>query len=143
MTPRTISLLLALLLSGCAVIFETASDKGVSPQAKIKELVNISQLRLGMSASEVKALLGEQVKVGYQKKEDGQTIESIFLKNPVKEETIEVNQQSYYVQYYYTTIRKADDILADDELTPLIFQKDKLVGIGRDYLLKLKGASVK
>ena len=140
MTPRWMPFMLVLCLCGCAVTFESTAGKGMS---RPKELVNLSQLRLGMSVSEVKAVLGTDVKVGYQRQADGLGIESILLKNPVKEESLAINQTTYRVLYFYTTIRKADDVLADDELTPLVFQKEKLVGIGRDSLLKLKGSAVK
>ena len=122
MTQQWMFLMLVLWLCGCAVTFESASDREMSSKNKFKELVNLSQLRLGMSAAEVKAVLGTDVKVGYQRQADGRGIESILLKNPVKDETLEINQQSYQVLYYYTMIRKADDVLADDELTPLVFQ---------------------
>ena len=90
MAQRWLSLILILNLCGCAVTFESASQRGMS--SRNKSLVNLNQLRLGMSVSEAKAVLGTDVKVGYQRQADGQGIESILLKNPVKEESLQINQ---------------------------------------------------
>ena len=38
------------------------------------------------------------------------------------------------VDYYYTDIKKADDAVTDDELTPLVMENGRLVGWGWSFL---------
>ena len=62
----------------------------------------------------------------------------IPVKNPYREEILEGDGTTYRVAYYFTHIKKSDGIVADDELTPLIFQEGVLVGKGQGFLIDLK-----
>ncbi|MBF0384982.1 MAG: DUF3192 domain-containing protein [Candidatus Omnitrophica bacterium] len=136
-------LLLFVLLAGCSyiagdVIAPGPSTGTIYPEVS-KELTNISKVVKGMSLAEVTAKMGEALIIGYENTSDNSGgTKAITVQSPFKEEALNVQGREYSVKYYFTRIRKADGIIADDELTPLIFEKNKLVGKGWDFLIKLK-----
>jgi hypothetical protein len=42
--------------------------------------------------------------------------------------------RTYEVWYYYTDLKQRDDKISDDELTPLVFDEEKLIGWGYPFL---------
>ncbi len=132
------SLIGILFLSGCV----SFNGESVSPQSVLlrqNSLTNISALKAGMSYPEVTAIMGPFVKIGY-KKSDYQTngFEPITLRHPYRVETLSAQDKAYEVTYYFTVINNADGIIADDELTPLVFEDQKLIGKGWDFLFQLR-----
>jgi hypothetical protein len=106
--------------------------------AGIKEMVNIKRVSIGMSMQEVKHALGESVLVGYDYKEANGQYQAITVANPVRKETIAIKNLRYEVYYYFTHIVEFDDIITDDELTPLVFSGNNLVGKGWRYLQQIR-----
>ncbi len=45
-----------------------------------------------------------------------------------------MEESVYTIVYYYTDTIKADKAITDDELTPLVFKDDRLIGWGREML---------
>lgn len=127
-----------IFLSGCV----SFNGESVPPNAVVlrqNSLTQIDSIKLGMSYQEAAAIMGPSVKIGY-KESDFQTggFEPITLKHPYRAETLTVENKNYEVMYYFTAINKVDGIIADDELTPLVFEDQKLVGKGWDFLFRLK-----
>ena len=119
---------LGLILSGCA-----------SVSSSVREMVDLRSIHEGMSRQEVKNVLGEKVTTGYdltnQKKD---TVTAIILKNPHRQENLKIDGKTYQIEYYFTSIKKQDGILTNDELTPLVFENDRLIGQGWTFLNRLK-----
>ena len=125
---------LGLFLAGCVSVsnIEEVSNPR-APMTKIK------QVRVGMTAPEVAGLMGQELRIGYQVKEqDSGSYEALIIKNPSRSEVINAASGKYTVEYYFTQVNKADNIIAEDELTPLVFQDGKLIAKGWDPLFKLK-----
>ncbi len=114
-----------------------------------KELTAISQVKIGMSYQEVKAVMGESLVVGYEQKgSPTDSFEPIKMSQPVRVERVTQQNKIYFVVYYYTKVVKADQLISDDELTPLVFEstqpssglmgQDKVIGMGMDYVFRIK-----
>jgi len=91
-----------------------------------------------MSIQEVKAILGDKLVVGYQIETAPQKLNPITIKQPYREEDIIKGSVTYKVLYYYSAVMKPDGLIADDELTPLIFLNGHLVGKGLADLDQIK-----
>jgi outer membrane protein assembly factor BamE (lipoprotein component of BamABCDE complex) len=68
---------------------------------------NLDKLKIGMSRVEAIAVMGEPVK------------DQVYCKPNVL--------------FYYTDTKWSDGNITSDECTPLVFEKDKLIGIGADF----------
>ena len=126
-------LLVAFLLSGCTAIEVPAlsDDRGA--------LTSINRVQIGMTESDVRTIMGDRLKIGYQETQpDSGIIENISIPSPYKTEDLKIKGKVYRILYYYTKVMKSDGLIADDELTPLIFQNNKLVGKGEDSIANLR-----
>jgi len=110
----------------------------IQPTIK-KRLTFINQIVAGMTEQEVLGIMGESVNVGYVKSDflDG-AYDSIPLQQPHKQEELVVENITYKIIYFYTHVSKPDGMISDDELTPLVFKDNALVGKGWDDLFELK-----
>jgi hypothetical protein len=65
-------------------------------------------------------------------------VRHLEVKNPQREERVTASDGAVYdVIFYYTDVKKRDDRITDDELTPLVFRGHELAGIGYGFLAKL------
>lgn len=104
-----------------------------------KSLTNIDHVYLSMSKQEVEVIMGKEIKIGYLERSDNTGIyDPIKIKSPYRIEQVVIKNKQYDVQYYYYRNLKQDGIVSEDELMPLVFEKDKLIGQGQDFLFKLK-----
>jgi hypothetical protein len=138
---RKILWLLCLFFAGCVAATsrpDLSFKKGEGPSIAIA-LTNIEKVKLGMTYSEVTGIMGDIVNIGYKKSDalEG-AYEEVLVKSPYYEEIIEGSDARYRIVCYFTHIRKADGIITDDELTPLVFEEDLLIGKGRSFLVELK-----
>ena len=117
------------MLSGCV---------GISQYVPAKDLTNIKQISVGQDKAEVAQIMREQVTIGYEKDEKTKTFNPIVLKNPYRIELIKAGGRSYEVYFYFTAVKQPDDIVSDDELTPLVFDEDRLAGQGWPFLNQLR-----
>jgi hypothetical protein len=116
---------------------EPISQKAGRPSA----LTKIDSVKLGMAYSEVAALMGNGITTGYEQSEYLKgAYKPIVLKNPYRAEVFKDNSRVYTIEYYFTHIKKEDGVIADDELTPLIFENRILLGMGWDFLTLVKGS---
>jgi len=130
---------LCLFLAGCVAMTsapEFSSQKGKGPSIA---LTNIEKVQLGMTYNEVAGIMGDTINIGYKESSalDG-AYEEVLVKNPYYEEVLQSSETQYRVVCYFTHIKKADGIVTDDELTPLVFEENLLIGKGRDFLFELK-----
>lgn len=125
-------------LTGC-VAANVDSQYNLKIPTGQQRLTNIEYVKVGMSKAEVNGVMGDHIVIGY--KEIGDLLasfEPIKLEHPYRKEEYQLNEEMYEIFYYYTNVNKADEKITDDELTPLVFKKDELVGKGWDYLFELK-----
>lgn len=123
-----------LILAGC----EHVPVSSVGPSEIMQQrFITTSQLRMGLSHVEVEALLGKEVVIGYSLvDEKSEQYKPLTIANPQRSEIVGKNNKTYSVDYYLIGIKVADDKISDEELVPLIFQDDRLVGMGWDFLNK-------
>lgn len=103
-----------LFLSGCMSL----------EAVRAKNRDNLMRLSAGMSMQEALSIMG---KVSI-------TAEGTQITQPYSSARVRLGGKDMDVVYYYTDLRQADDIITDDELTPLVFEDDRLIGWGRDFV---------
>ena len=130
------------LVCGCVTVTKDPKLASKPVAVESKQLNSVKNVTSGMSLPKAKKIMGDQIVVGYAKNEQNQ-YEPLFLKNPYRIEILEREDKTFQVLYYFTHINQSDDIIAEDELTPLVFQNDVLVGKGWDLLFKIKNGSEK
>lgn len=106
-TMRQLGILLAMLIiCGCATHAESV---------RTENRENLLRLTVGMKKFEVLQIMGTQ------------TYETI--NNPYKVETPRGdNGELYEVLFYHTELKNKDDLIEDDELTPIVFLDNRLIG---------------
>ncbi len=130
-----------LILIGLGLVWGGCASVSPSPMASVevmqRRFISLSQLHPGLSRSEVDSLLGQEVVSGYSLADDSSgRYKPITLPNPQRSETVKKGKKDYLVDYYVVGIKIADDKISDDELAPLVYYNDRLVGIGWDYVNK-------
>ena len=141
---KNIFLLSCFLLAGCT--FQTLTEPpvlggkgpGLSDPATDSRLTRIGSVRPGMTSREVAAMMGETTIIGYERQDAvSNAYHPVTVANPYHKELLRAADKTYDVFYYFTHIQKADGIISSDELTPLVFENDILIGKGRDFLIDL------
>ena len=124
-------LILAVIVSGCVTL----------DAVRTKNRENINSLSIGMTKSEVLEIMGTETQTAH---EDGfayhmvtfglSSAESQKIPQPYKTEILQGENKTFEVLYYYTDIKNNDMVVNDNELTPLVFDGDKLIGWGLSFL---------
>ncbi|MFT5386938.1 MAG: hypothetical protein ACI9E5_000055 [Candidatus Omnitrophota bacterium] len=138
---RCVYLILVIsFMSGCvAVNVSTQKSTAQIFREEPKAIAKIDYVFIGMTKDEVKGVLGEKLRIGYLRSQgDDKVLKAITLDSPYKSESFKGSTGSYDVLYYYTHVKRADNIIAEDEMTPLVFEEGKLIGKGWDFLFRLK-----
>lgn len=139
-----IVLILFTVMQGCVTVDPTPDDPSqesfhIEIPKDDSGITNIRHVYLGMNYKEVVRIMGDEVIIGY---EVDKQIEGVYnpitISNPHKLEVLRDDQKTYEIVYYFSKIVKADGIISDDELTPLVFFEENLVGKGWDYLFRLR-----
>jgi hypothetical protein len=130
-------LIMGFVLSGCAVTVN--QHKTVSAPAVMltephtfESADAIKKLMLGISREEALALIGRTTTTGYELK-GASEYKPVTVANPYRSQKITKGSDVFVVDYYLTAVHKADGVVSDDELTPLVFQADKLIGKGWEF----------
>ena len=131
-------IVLAFVFSGCAVMTTPPTTSAGPAPLKTEEHAfaskeTIRKLMLGISREEAVALIGRTVTTGYEMKAFGGGYKPVTTANPYRSQKITKASDVFEVDYYLTEVHKADSIVTDDELTPLVFQADKLIGKGWEF----------
>lgn len=128
-----------LLATGCVAVDTSSMRTATKPQAEpVQPLTKMEFVFIGMSMDEVKGILSDQLVIGYVRNHTDQSLQPITLDSPYKKDSFANVTGQYEVLYYYTHVAKADDVIAEDEMTPLVFEQNKLIGKGWDFLFRLK-----
>ena len=139
---RIIFILCCFSVAGCT--FQTLSEPPVlggkgTRAAQDSRLTRINSVRVGMTSREVAATMGEKTTIGYERPEAASNAyHPVTVNNPYHKEFLRTAEKTYDIFYYFSQIQRADGIISSDELTPLVFENDILIGKGWDFLNKLK-----
>jgi hypothetical protein len=102
-----------------------------------RRFISLHQVKEGMKKQEVQDILPVEVIVGYELTDPaGEQYRPIIIKNPQRSESVSKGKKNYTVDYYLLGIKTPDDQITDEELVPLVYLNDKLVGIGWNYYIK-------
>lgn len=135
---KIIILILVVFLSGCVTLENSSSLPESITEEEGFSLLDLNDVSIGMAYSEVIAILGEKVRVGYQKNTAQDTdYKPIELKNIKREQMVVVAGKKKRVVFIHSYVKRADGIVSDDELTPLVFENDILKGKSWNYYLTL------
>lgn len=114
-------------------------SKITAPAEEKGNLTNIHHVTVGMKYGEVAGIMGKQITIGYQQGSQRMgTFAPVTIENPHRQEVLKADNKMYNVVYYFTHIRTPDGQITDDELTPLVFENDELIGKGWTFLLDMK-----
>lgn len=136
--------LAVLLLAGCATMEpgQVSLDKTPRPTAALPErkpLTPIDQIRNGMTYDEVMALMGREVKIGFSESDtSAQSVGTVAMRNPYRIEMMNAGDAPHLVVYFLTSINKSDGEVTDDELTPVVFKDNVMIGRGWGYIESLQ-----
>lgn len=134
--------MMCLLIGGCTTI---SSDEYTLPEpmkkvdAPQKPLTSIDKVSEGMTYEEVMALMGDEVKIGFQ--EGAESVDSygaMALRNPFRIEMVTAADVPHLVVFFVTQINASDGQVTDDELTPVVFKDNIMVGKGWSFLEELR-----
>ena len=125
MKKRIALLVLCLLITGCA----SSLDRVRKNNRK-----GLLKLSAGMSREEAVKVMGRSG--------GGGSLGEPTVKSPYKNETLQRNGRNFELLYYYTDINSRIHIsnpstIRDEDLTPLVFENDILIGWGRTFLKTL------
>ena len=106
------------------------SDTVFTPQqVRTLNKEKLNELEIGMNENVVLMIMGSKTI----------KIESapFTIENPFKTEIYSNDIDVYKILYFYTDLVKRDGFITDEELTPIIFKNNKLIGWGRDVWKKI------
>jgi hypothetical protein len=128
-----------LALSGCVTSEEENrfSEKSGIQREISRRFISLRQVHKGLTRKEVASILGNKVLIGYELADhQGGQYKPVTTNNPYRVENVQKGSVNYHIDYYLKKIKVQDDIVSDDELVPLVFRDDRLVGKGWDFLKK-------
>jgi len=124
-------LLMFVGLFGCATVDNISN-------LRLQNRQRLMQLEVGMTKKEVMEVMGEgtaENKV-WQGAFYGGWATVDQANNPYRSETLQGKDKVFLVWYYYTDVKNRDGAVTDDELTPVVFDKGKVIGWGWGFLEK-------
>lgn len=91
-----------------------------------------------MSRQEIRAILKDDLLIGYQINSAPEKLDPITVAQPYREEVFPKDGKVYHVLYFYGYVIRPDGLIAEDELIPLVLEGDRLVGKGLADLDRIK-----
>jgi len=119
----------AVFLAGCASL--TISE------VNSKNRENLVKLYVGLPRSSALAIMGNSPITLDCADASCKRAKQISIANPYRTETIQSIDKRFEVVYYAIDI-KNDCTVSEDGLMPLVFENDKLVGWGKEFLQSIK-----
>lgn len=123
--------ILGMVVSGCMTPL-------IKPQVTEMNRENLTKLSVGMTKRQVSKVMKDQTFVlgGANVTPFSTAFSPMWtLKNPLKSEIFEGKDgKSLEVRYYIVDGQKESPEVADEEMTPLVFEDGKLIGWGWDFL---------
>jgi len=102
-------------------------------EATAPNRTNLLKLSMGMSKAEAITAMGTAPATAYYRDNFGFQ-QSFTINNPYRSEILQGKDKTFEVLYYATDVKKDDNAITDDELTPLVFDNGKLIGWGWSFL---------
>lgn len=130
-------ILIVFIASACCGCVSAGDYEPVTKQrlSVVRQFVSVSQLQKALTRSEAEALLGSQVIIGYDMPDTRtKRYKPVIIQNPYRTEELD----AYVIDYYFAGINKVDDKITDDELIPLIFRDEALIGWGWEFFKGLR-----
>lgn len=125
---------LAAMLMGCESV-PVQDNLSVQTGSLTRRFISLSQLRKGLSRAETASVLGKEVVIGYELVDQAaEQYKPVTIPNPQRRETITKGSRAYDVDFYVLGIKTADDRISDDEMVPIVFYQDQLIGVGWEFL---------
>lgn len=124
---KILLVMLCLGLAGCAT---TMSDI-ITPNRE-----SLLKLSVGMTKEEAINIMpkGKGTVIPFAGPYTGLIGRGMTINNPYRSEILQGKDKAFEVIYYVTDVKKNDDAVTDDELTPLVFDNGKLIGWGWGFL---------
>ena len=122
-SPAIVISLLTSLLIGCSPDQIGMGSEPLSGPGGVK---------LGMTRQEVIQTMLDEVQLLQMSGQVSNPYSTRFIKNP--------DGESLEVMYYYTGMKKGDDLVTDNELVPIILKDDAVVGWGWAALEEMAGS---
>jgi hypothetical protein len=135
---RTLIILLSLGLAGCASNVVYNPMQVASQQEILLNENGFKAVQEGMTIDQVHAIMGTDLVVGYAFQSPD--YKPLTIPNPYKSEAIKGT--GFFIEYYIQSIRQPDGTVSDDELMPLIFQNNKLIGRGWPLVNSVRPAKI-
>lgn len=101
--------ILLLILSGC----------GAYDNIRVDNRNKLNTISAGLSKTEVIKIMGNESRAD--------------ITNPYRTEMYKRNNDTFEILFYYTDLKKADDAITDDELTPVVIKNGVVDGWGWMY----------
>jgi len=126
-------------IQGCASLPESDIDEPYPAASSVE--INHNQLARilpGMTLSEVATLMDQEIIIGYSSDDPAKPLSPVKVQNPYKVELVTAGGHDYVIYYYVSSIQKSDGMIADDELLPVIFEDEFVIGKGWKNVLMIK-----
>jgi Protein of unknown function (DUF3192) len=140
-------LLLALMLTAHDVFAQTLSKKPSRNEVGSHNQANLLKVDIGVTKTKVLEVMGGVQKIQTYTSTSFMTKkESIIINNPFNREfKTDSAGNTIEILWYYTNINKADGDITKEQQTPIVLQKNAVVGMGWDFYedyAKRKGITI-
>jgi hypothetical protein len=119
-------ILFGLMLTGCATTPVYNPMLSTGQQEVLLNESGFKAVQDGMSLAQVHQIMGQELVIGYAFQSPN--YKPLTIPNPYKTEAIKGTDD--VIEYYIESVRQPDGIVSDNELMPLVFKNDKLIGRG-------------
>ena len=128
-------LLFALMLSAHNIFAQTLPKKPTRNEVGSYNQANLLKVDIGVSKNKALEAMGGVQKIQtYTATSFVTKKESIMINNPVNREfKTDSAGSTIEILWYYTNINKADGNITKEQQTPIILEKNAVVGIGLDF----------
>lgn len=123
-------ILFAFVLIGCAGL---PLQKALEPNR-----TSLLKLSVGISKEDTLKIMGTKSISTYSQGNALGIPSYLTINNPYKSEILQGDGKTYQVLYYVTDVKNDDNAISDNELTPLVFDNDRLIGWGWSFLQSKK-----
>ena len=128
-------LLFALMLTAQGMFAQTLSKKPSRNEVGSYNQANLLKIDIGVSKTKVLEAMGGVQKIQTYTSTSFMTKkESIIINNPFNREfKTDTAGNTIEILWYYTNINKADGDITREQQTPIILEKNAVIGIGWDF----------
>jgi hypothetical protein len=95
---------------------------------------NLSRITIGMTRAQASQVMGSRSVSIVENQFSIFNQTSTTVNNPYRTAAFTANNKQYDIMYYYTDLKRADGVITDDELTPIVFEGGKVIGWGQEML---------